>query len=240
MRNRALLSLAGIVLLLIGVVGGIVIGGHMTAQAAASQRYTVRAGSSEVSKYCATYEQALANDLHVAPSAIEQANIDALTQVLDQMVDEKYLTKVERDQLVPVLTQLGASPCSQLDGKSLQSDLQRYLQGNPLVVQKGLAAHAALTSAVATALHMTPDALASALGKGKTVPQLAKQQGADIASVRTAYLTAAKAFLAQEVSAGDITQAQADSLNKTLASAVAKDSYPLLDLGSLASLGQGQ
>ncbi len=233
MRNRILLASAGVVLLLVGIVAGILIGGRVSAQAAASQHFTVQSSSSKASKYCATYEETLANDLHVAPSAIEQANIDALSKVLDQMVADRQITKTERDQLVPLLKQLGVSPCTQQDGKAIKS----YLQGNPLVVQQALAAHAALNAGVAAVLHMTPDALTSALASGKSVPQLAKQQGVDIAAVRAAYLAAAKSFLAQAVSTSTITQTQADSLNKLLAEAVAKDSYPLLDLGSLASLG---
>lgn len=234
MRNRLLLSLAGVVLLLVGVAGGVALGSHFTAQAAASQQYTVRAGTSELSKYCAAYEQALANNLHTAPATIEQANIDAMTQVLDKMVADRHITKTERDQIVPLLKQMGVSPCTQLDGSSVKS----YLASNPLVVQQALAAHAALNTAVAGALHMTPDALATALGSGKTVPQLAKQQGVNIQAVRSAYLTSAQSFLSQAVSSGMITQEQADSLNKMLTSAVAKDSYPLLEAGSFAALGQ--
>lgn len=237
MRNRILLPIAGVVLLLVGLAGGMLIGGHFIAQAAAPQHYTVRSDSTQASKYCATYEQALANDLKVAPSALEQANIDAMTQVLDQMVKDGQITKTERDQIVPLLKQLGVSPCTQLtNGKAIM----QYLQGNPLIVQQALAAHAALNSAVAGALHMTPDALSTALGNHKTVAQLAKQQSVSIDAVNTAYLNAAKSFLAQAVSSGMITQAQADGLNKTLAQAVAKGSYPLLDVGNLASLGQGQ
>ena len=236
MRNRILLPIAGVVLLLVGVAGGMLIGGHFIAQAAAPQHYTVHSGSSQASKYCATYEQALANQLKVDPATLEQANIDAMTQVLDQMVKDGQITKTERDQMVPLLKQLGVSPCTQLN----QQAIMKYLQGNPLIVQQALAAHAALNTAVSGALHMTPDALSSALGNGKTVPQLAKQQNVSIDSVNTAYLNAAKSFIAQAVSSGMITQAQADGLNKTLAQAVAKGQYPLLDIGNLASLGQGQ
>lgn len=235
MRNRILLPLVGVALLLAGMAGGIVIGSHMTAQAAAAQHFTVRAASnSQISKYCATYEQALANNLHLSPATIEQANISAMTQVLDQMVSDGEITKTERDQIVPLLKRIGVSPCTQLDGKAIAT----YLRNDPLLAQEGLAAHAALNAAVASALHLTPDALANALAAGKTVPALAAQQKVAIATVRAAYLDAAKSFLAQAVSSGVITQAQADALNKMAAAAVSKDSYPLLSLGSLASLGQ--
>lgn len=235
MRNRILLPLIGVALLLAGMAGGIAIGNHLTAQAAAAQHFTVRATSnSPVSKYCATYEQALANDLHITPGTIEQANIDAMTQVLDQIVTDGKITKTERDQIVPLLKQIGVSPCTQLDGKTVMN----YLRNNSFLAEQGLAAHAALIGAVGTALHMTPDALATALGAGKTVPELAAQQKVDIATVRAAYLSAAKSFLAQAVTSAVMTQPQADALNKMAAAAVAKDSYPLLSMSSLAALGQ--
>ncbi|HEX6817195.1 MAG TPA: hypothetical protein VF120_02390 [Ktedonobacterales bacterium] len=236
MRNRILLAISGVVLLLVGLAGGMLISGHFTAQAAAPQHYTVHSDGSKQGEYCALYEQTLANDLKVAPSALEAANIDALTKVLDEYVKDGQITKTERDQLVALIKQLGVSPCTQLNQKAIM----QYLQGNPLIVQQALAAHAALNSAVAGALHMTPDALTTALGNHKTVAQLAKQQGVAISSVNTAYLNAAQSFLTQAVSSGTITQAQADGLNKMLTQAVAKGSYPLLDLGSLSSLGQGQ
>lgn len=236
MRNRILLAIAGVVLLLVGVAGGMLIGGRFTVQAAAPQHYTVRSDGSQMGKYCATYEQALANDLKTDPKTLENDNIDAMTQVLDQMVKDGQITKTERDQLVALIKQLGVSPCTQLNQKAVM----QYLQGNPLIVQQALAAHAALNTAVAGALHMTPDALTTALGNHKTVAQLAKQQGVAIASVNSAYLNAAQAFISQAVSSGTITQAQADGLNKMLAQAVAKGSYPLLDMGNLGSLGLGQ
>src|SRR5262249_47978816 len=163
---------AGVALLLVGVAGGMVLGGRFTAQAAPQQHETVRAGSGNTAHYCQIYEQTIVDKLHVSPTALEQANVAALTKVLDQMVADGQLTKIERDQLVPMLQQLGAQPCTHLDGKSALSSLQ----SNPLIAQQFLAAHAALNSAVAGALHLTPDALTAAIGKGQTVAQLATQQ----------------------------------------------------------------
>ncbi len=237
MRNRILLSIAGVVLLLVGVAGGMLIAGHFTAQAAAPQHYSVRSDGSQASKYCAIYEGALASKLGKDPQTLENANIDAMTQVLDQMVTDGQITKTERDQLVALIKQVGVSPCTQLGNSKV---IMQYLQGNPLIVQQALAAHAALNSAVAKALNMKPDDLSAALGKGQTVAQLAKQQGVAITSVNTAYLNAAHAFISQAVSSGMITQAQADELNKMLAQSVAKGQYPLLEIGNLGSLGQGQ
>jgi hypothetical protein len=200
------------------------LGARFTAQAAAQQHFTVAAGSGDAGKYCALYEQTLVNKLHVSPATLEQANIEAMTAVLDQLVTDGQITKTERDQLTPLLAKLGVSPCQNLNGKTVMS----YLQSDPLIGTQVLAAHAALTGAVAQALNMQPDALAAALSGGKTVGALATQQKVDISKVNAAYLDAAKTFLGQAVTSGLITQPQADALTKALTSAVASGKYPLL------------
>jgi hypothetical protein len=232
-RTRILLSLAGVALLLVGIAGGMLLGGRFNAQAAPQQHGTVRAGSGNTAHYCQIYEQTVADELHVDPAALEKANIDGLTKALDQMVADGQLTKTERDQLVPLLQQMGNQPCTHLDGKAITS----YLQSNPLIGQQFLAAHAALNSAVAGALHMTPDALATAVGKGQTIAQLAAQQHVALKTVNDAYLAAAKSYLAQAVSSGLITQDQSGYVSQALAKAVAQGHYPLVD--SMPGMGAG-
>jgi hypothetical protein len=235
MRSRILLALAGVALLLVGVAGGMVLGGRFTAQAAPQQHQTVRAGSGDTAHYCQIYEQTIADDLHVNPTALEQANVDALTKVIDQMVADGQLTKTERDQLVPLLQQLGAQPCTHLDGKTLMT----YLQTNPVIGQQFLAAHAALNSAVAGALHLSPDALTAAVAKGQTIAQIATQQHVALKTVNDAYLAAAKTYLDQAASSGVITSEQSEYLNQLLAGAVAKGHYPLVDSIPGMDMGTG-
>jgi hypothetical protein len=90
---------------------------------------------------------------------------------------------------------------------------------------------------VAGALHLTPDALTAAIGKGQTVAQIATQQHVAIKTVSDAYLAAARSYLGQAVSSGVITSEQSEYLGQLLAGAVAKGHYPLVD--SLPGMGMG-
>jgi hypothetical protein len=69
-----------------------------------------------------------------------------------------------------------------------------------------------VTQAVAQVLGLPTDTLSADLQQGQSVAQIAQAQHAAVSSVNAAYLAAVKAGLAQFVSAGDLTQAQADQL----------------------------
>lgn len=64
--------------------------------------------------------------------------------------------------------------------------------------------------AVATALGMTADELHTALDSGQTLAQVAADKGVDVQVVIDALTADMKAHIADEVSSGEITQAQAD------------------------------
>src|SRR6185503_2464636 len=70
--------------------------------------------------------------------------------------------------------------------------------------------------AAANALHMTTDELAAALQSGKTLEQVATDQGVDIDDVRSAiqaaHVTELRERIAQAVADGTITQENADWL----------------------------
>jgi hypothetical protein len=222
MRHRLLFSFAGVALLLAGLIGGMLIGGRVSAQAA-PKRAAVPADSTPLGRYCQAYEQTLVNELHVSEAALEQANLNALRQVLDQLVRDGQITATERDQIVPLLKQLGTQPCTHLTPDAIGG----YLQSDPLLVQQLLAAHSALTAAVAGALHLTPDALSAALASKKTIADLAGQQRVALSAVNDAYLAAARAYLDQAVASGLLTRPQADAIDRLLAAAVARGAYPL-------------
>lgn len=65
--------------------------------------------------------------------------------------------------------------------------------------------------AAATALGMTADELRTALDGGQTVAQVAASKGVGIDKVVTAIVDAIKLDLAQKVTAGSLTQAEADA-----------------------------
>ena len=64
--------------------------------------------------------------------------------------------------------------------------------------------------AAATALGMTADELRTELQGGTTIAELATEKGVELSTVTDAMLAAEQAHLAEEVTAGKITQAQAD------------------------------
>jgi len=64
--------------------------------------------------------------------------------------------------------------------------------------------------AAATALGMTEDELRTELQDGSTIAQVAEEKGVDLTTVTDAMLAAEKEHLAADVTAGKITQAQAD------------------------------
>lgn len=64
--------------------------------------------------------------------------------------------------------------------------------------------------AAATALGMTEDALHQQMEAGTTIAKIASDKGVDLKTVTDAMLDAEKQHLAQEVTDGELTQAQAD------------------------------
>lgn len=66
------------------------------------------------------------------------------------------------------------------------------------------------SEAAATALGITADELRTKLQDGTTIAELATEKGVELSTVTDAMLAAEKEHLAEEVTAGKITQAQAD------------------------------
>ena len=64
---------------------------------------------------------------------------------------------------------------------------------------------------VATALGITTDELHTALEGGQTIAQVAADQGVDVQTVIDAMVAEAQTRIAERVTAGDLTQAEADA-----------------------------
>ena len=71
--------------------------------------------------------------------------------------------------------------------------------------------------ATAAALGKTVDELATAREAGKRVPELAKENGMDMAEIQAAVEAAREGVLADAVTDGTLTQAEADSIQECLA-----------------------
>jgi hypothetical protein len=79
-----------------------------------------------------------------------------------------------------------------------------------------LAANNPLVTAAAEALGLEPDALLTELRSGKTVAQVAEEQGVALETVEAAVTAAHAERLAAAVEAGELTQEQADALQENL------------------------
>lgn len=225
-RKNAAMALAGAGLLVVGLVAGLLLGGRMTAAAAGgTPRASVSPDATGVAKYCEVYEAALANNLHVSTGALEQANLGAIQQTLDQLVKDGQLTAFEEAQIMQLAQTVGQQPCTHLNAQSLIT----FLQKDPALVQQFTSARTTLVGAVEKALGLSDTAFQAELAKGQTVAQVAKARNVPLATVSGAYLAAAQSLIAQAVSSGEITQAQADALAKVLAGAVNGGHFPLVE-----------
>ena len=70
--------------------------------------------------------------------------------------------------------------------------------------------HQTMLETAAKALGLTPDELTAEFQAGKTLAQVAKERGVELADVQTALLDARKTALDKAVADGSITQEQAD------------------------------
>lgn len=180
-RKHGVLALAGVGLLVVGLAGGLVIGGRMTARAASDTPTQPAVPTQGAARYCQIYENALASDLHISAATLERENLDAIHQTLDALVKDGQLTSFEEGQLLQFAQQLGAQPCTHLGGDTL-STLGTLLQGDTALMQQFLAARTALVGAVAKSLGLSAADLQSDLAEGQTVAQLAQARHISIST----------------------------------------------------------
>lgn len=247
MRQRSLLlGGAGVGLLLVGLVSGLVLGGAFAAHASPTRAQAAilttnntnntnsMASDPSASKYCQVYENNLASDLNLSgTSALEAANVKALQQTLAQMARDGEITPAEESATASVASQLGTNLCAHLNAQSIMG----ALASNSLVTTQFLTARKALLDGTASALGMPSSTLSSDLESGKTVAALAQVQHASLPDVEKAYLAAANTFLAQDVTNGVITAAQQREISAMLQKAVAQGHFPLLDGGMAGMMG---
>lgn len=229
-RKTLVMGLAGAALLLVGLLGGVLIGGRLTAHASPSTQQPMRATGSGMTKYCQIYEQTLAGDLNTNTSALEQANIKAAGAALDAMAHDGQITATEAAQGKALLAQDGTQICTHLN----QNAISGFLQGDSLATQQYILARSSLASAVAGALGISTATLNSDLASGKTVAALASTPAAQ-SKVSTAYLAATQHLLTQAVRGGIITSQQSQLIATMLQRSVHAGHYPLLDGGASGS-----
>lgn len=144
----------------------------------------------------------LAAQLNIQRSALDSALANAGTSTVDTAVQQGTLTQAQGDALKARIAagDLGAL----LGGRGVgQGDLSGK-HGGGAVVQ-------AMYDAAAKALGLTTVELTTQLRSGQTLAQIAQSKNTTEQAVVNAALAAAKTQLAAAVTAGTLTQAQADA-----------------------------
>lgn len=126
-----------------------------------------------------------------AAGAAVSSRVDRVKQALAGLVTDGTLTQAQADKVATALGSADLGPGGR-DGHRGPG------RGRPDL------------AAAATALDMSPADLRTALESGKTLAQVAKDKGVSVDTLVAALVDAAKTRIAQDVTAGRLTQAQAD------------------------------
>jgi hypothetical protein len=198
MRARSILY-AGIMVagLALGVVLAPLVGGAASAQTQPPASSQAAPGDALRTLFL----DKLAAALGIQRSALDSAMTTAGTSAVDAAVQQGTLTQAQADA-IKARVQAG-DVGALLGGRG---------PGGPGHGPMDPAAHQAMVDAAAKALGITADELRTQLRGGLTLAQLAQAHGTTEQAVVDAALAAAKAQLAQSVSAGRLTQAQADAI----------------------------
>jgi hypothetical protein len=161
------------------------------------------AGASK--NYAQVFVDKLAGILHLTPAQTKDALKQAQLQTVDQMRKDGQITQQQADALKAKINAgqglgaLGGAFGFRHGGVKPSAALMGQLKTAEL-------------NAIASALHMSPAELRSALRSGKSLSDLETQQKVSDSAVKSAMKNAAKGVLDKAVKAGTITQAQADSI----------------------------
>ena len=153
--------------------------------------------------YAQVFVDKLAEILHLTPAQTQDALKQAELQTVDQMLKDGKITQQQADALKARINA----------GQGLGFGFGRHghdgFKANRALMHDLMTAE---LNAVASALHMSPTDLQSALRSGKSLSDLETQQKVSDSAVKTAMKNAAKGVLDNAVKAGTITQAQADAI----------------------------
>ncbi len=189
--------------MLLAILFGAFFAGPLLALANGSQ---AAAGTPTVTTnpYCEQYLQDLAHRLNVSVSTLQQDKLASKEDVLNQLVKDGKLTQSQADAMKQRL--MSRQACS---GKGL------FLQH--AVVGQFLAKYRPdMVSEIAQGLHLSTNQLTTELKSGKSLNDIATAQHVSSAQLQTIELNAVHNALSKAVSAGDLTQAQSDSISKLL------------------------
>ena len=149
----------------------------------------------------------------IAPQTVIDALVADAKEVLAKAVAEGRITQAQADARIETLPERMAEvvnrtrPAGAPDGEGHR----KGPHGRGFKADLGVAA---------TALGLTPEALRTELQAGKSLATVAGDKGVDVAKVVEALVADAKAHLAQAVTDGKLTQAQADERSANLESRI--------------------
>ena len=155
--------------------------------------------------YAQVFVDKLAGILHLTPAKTQDALKQAQLQTVDQMLKDGKITQQQADAMKARINAgqglgFGAGAgAGRRGGFKADMTLMQNLKTAEL-------------NAAASALHMSPADLQSALRSGKSLSVLETQQKVSDSAVKAAMKNAAKGVLDNAVKAGTLTQAQADAI----------------------------
>lgn len=185
MRRRILIWLSSMGLVI--ALGAMLLGGAALAQ----DDSTTTLGDS--------FFERLAAKLGITSDELETAVREAGSETIDEALANGEITQEQADALQ-----------ERLDSASGYETLRGFGRGHG---PRGFGIGCDISlDTVATTLGITTDELETALADGSTLSEVIEANGKTVADVVDALVVEAEARLAEAVTAGDITQAQADEL----------------------------
>ncbi|HYL42672.1 MAG TPA: hypothetical protein VEU97_04735 [Ktedonobacteraceae bacterium] len=202
MQKRILFMIGGIsALLLLGILLGAFFAGPLLASANGS---STASATATTNPYCQQYLQDLANRLNVPVSTLQQDKLAAREDVINQKVKDGKLTQSQANTLKQRLA--AHTACSGKGSLGQHSVRGQFLQKY----------RSDIATEVAQGLHLSLAQLKADLKSGKSLSDIATAQHITTAQLRTLLTNAIQDALHKAVSAGDLTQAQADAFTQSL------------------------
>lgn len=185
-------------LLLLGIIFGAFFAGPLLASANTKPSATPNTADAK-HPYCEQYQQDLAKRLGVSESTLQQDRQGALADVLAQAVKDGKITQSQADQIKQRTAKHAECAGLNLRGPRIQQLLKKY--------------RADIIASLAQGLHLSSDQLTDQLQSGKSLNEIAKAQNVTTAQLHALVINTLDTVLKKAVSAGDLTQKQADTLN---------------------------
>jgi AraC-like DNA-binding protein len=203
--KKPFLIMGGSALLLVSLLVGGVFAVHSAFAQSSTAVATPTPTSKTATNYCNLYQQDLAKRLGVSVSTLQSDRKGAFEDTLAQKVKDGKLTQAQADKIkqrVEAKQACTGSSANKLEKSQLRQFLAKYRSD--------------LITPVAQGLHLTSSQLTTQLQAGKSLTTIAQAQKVSTSALQTIVLNATKSTLSKAVSAGDITQAQANTFNQFL------------------------